>query len=108
MPILPVVARARARARIRPSQRKRGSIRTRRGSGKRRRTLDFRMRPARDCARAALFPIRNPQSNIRNDPMRCNIDTKGKLARLIWGLALLIVGVLLLIFWARPRGGGVA
>ena len=46
------------------------------------------MRPARDCARAALFPIRNPQSNIRNDPMRCNIDTKGKLARLIWGLAL--------------------
>ena len=40
--------------------------------------------------------------------MRCNIDAKGKLARLIWGVALLIVGALLLIFWAHPQGGALA
>lgn len=38
-------------------------------------------------------------------PLTCNIDSRGKLARLIWGLLLLGVGIALLIFWALPQGG---
>lgn len=39
--------------------------------------------------------------------LKCNIDARGKLARLIWGLLCLLAGVLL-AFWAIPSGGWVA
>ena len=32
--------------------------------------------------------------------MQCNIDAKGRAVRMIYGVVLLLVGVLLLIFWA--------
>lgn len=35
--------------------------------------------------------------------MQCNIDARGKLLRLIYGLLFLIAGVLLTLFWARPN-----
>ena len=38
-------------------------------------------------------------------PRNCNIDARGKLARLIYGIALLAIGIALAIFWALPRGG---
>ena len=41
-------------------------------------------------------------------PLQCNINAKGKLVRLVYGIALLIAGVVLAIFWARPSGGAVA
>jgi VIT1/CCC1 family predicted Fe2+/Mn2+ transporter len=37
-----------------------------------------------------------------------NIDAKGKAARLIWGLATLVAGLLTLVFWAIPTGGWAA
>ncbi|MDB5296719.1 MAG: hypothetical protein JWO31_2702 [Phycisphaerales bacterium] len=37
-------------------------------------------------------------------PLTCNIDAKGKAARLIWGLLLLVGAVLLAVFWAAGRG----
>jgi uncharacterized membrane protein HdeD (DUF308 family) len=37
-------------------------------------------------------------------PLQCNIDAKGKLARLIYGLILLIAGIILLFIWALPSG----
>ena len=39
-------------------------------------------------------------------PLTCNIDSRGKLARLIWGLLLLALGAVLLFAWAL-RGGSV-
>jgi hypothetical protein len=36
--------------------------------------------------------------------LRCNIDSRGKLARLIYGMVLLILGVVLLFAWAWPAG----
>jgi hypothetical protein len=38
-------------------------------------------------------------------PLTCNIDARGKLARLIYGVILLILGVVLLLAWALPAGG---
>jgi hypothetical protein len=38
-------------------------------------------------------------------PLQCNIDARGKLARLIYGVALLILGLVLLLAWALPTGG---
>ena len=35
-------------------------------------------------------------------PMQCNIDSKGKAVRLIYGLLLIIAGALLLFLWALP------
>ena len=32
--------------------------------------------------------------------MQCNIDSRGKLVRLIYGSVMLAIGVLLMIFWA--------
>jgi uncharacterized membrane protein HdeD (DUF308 family) len=37
-------------------------------------------------------------------PLQCNIDSKGKLARLIYGLVLLAAGVAMIFFWAMPSG----
>jgi fatty acid desaturase len=37
--------------------------------------------------------------------MTCNIDAKGKAVRLIYGVILLIVAALLIVFWAIPTGG---
>jgi hypothetical protein len=41
-------------------------------------------------------------------PRTCNIDGRGRLARLIWGLTLLLTGLLLALFWALPGGGWLA
>ena len=35
-------------------------------------------------------------------PLQCNIDSKGRLVRLIYGVVLVLVGVILLASWARP------
>jgi hypothetical protein len=37
-------------------------------------------------------------------PLPCNIDACGKLARLIYGIVLLIAGLVLAIVWAWPGG----
>ena len=37
-------------------------------------------------------------------PLPCNIDARGKRARLIYGLVLLALGVALMILWAVPAG----
>jgi hypothetical protein len=36
--------------------------------------------------------------------MQCNIDAKGKFARLCSGVLVLLGGVLLILFWARGSG----
>jgi hypothetical protein len=41
-------------------------------------------------------------------PLQCNIDSRGKAARLIYGLVLLAAGVAMLVWWALPGGGVVA
>ena len=38
-------------------------------------------------------------------PLTCNIDARGKLARLVYGVVLLILGLVLLLAWAMPAGG---
>jgi hypothetical protein len=38
-------------------------------------------------------------------PLQCNIDSKGKAVRLIYGVILVVVGVVLIFLWARPTGG---
>jgi hypothetical protein len=40
--------------------------------------------------------------------MTCNIDAKGKLVRLIYGLVFVIAGIVLLFAWALPSGGVLA
>ena len=35
-------------------------------------------------------------------PLQCNIDSRGKAARLIYGLVMLAGGVAMLILWALP------
>lgn len=35
-------------------------------------------------------------------PLTCNIDSRGKLARLIYGIALLIIGIIVMFAWAIP------
>ena len=34
--------------------------------------------------------------------LQCNIDARGKLVRLIFGVALVVIGIALLVFWALP------
>ena len=41
-------------------------------------------------------------------PPQCNIDAKGKAVRLVYGIVLVVVGVVLIFAWARPSGGWVA
>ncbi|HSZ58017.1 MAG TPA: hypothetical protein VK797_20305 [Tepidisphaeraceae bacterium] len=41
-------------------------------------------------------------------PLSCNIDSRGKLARLIYGIILVAIGVVLLVFWALSGGGTLA
>ena len=41
-------------------------------------------------------------------PLTCNIDSKGKLLRLILGLINIVVGAILIFAWARPFGGRLA
>ena len=36
--------------------------------------------------------------------LRCNIDSRGKLARLIYGVVLIGIGAVLLYTWAFPAG----
>ena len=38
-------------------------------------------------------------------PPQCNIDAKGKVIRLAYGIVLAVVGVVLIFMWARPSGG---
>jgi hypothetical protein len=40
-------------------------------------------------------------------PLTCNIDARGKRARLIFGLVLVLTAVLLAFVWAMPAGGAV-
>ena len=40
--------------------------------------------------------------------LRCNIDAKGRLVRLIYGVALVLIGAVLFLAWARRDGGAVA
>ena len=37
--------------------------------------------------------------------LSCNIDSRGKRARLIYGVLMLVLGVVLLFVWAEPFGG---
>ena len=37
-------------------------------------------------------------------PLTCNIDAKGKLARLIYGLIMILAAILAAVFWAWPAG----
>lgn len=37
-------------------------------------------------------------------PLTCNIDSRGKLARLIWGILLVVVGLVLLFAWVLRAG----
>jgi hypothetical protein len=41
-------------------------------------------------------------------PLTCNIDAKGKLIRLIYGIALALIGVALVVFWAWGSGSALA
>ena len=38
--------------------------------------------------------------------LTCNIDSRGKLARLIYGIVVVAIGIVLVVFWAM-RGGGI-
>lgn len=40
--------------------------------------------------------------------LQCNIDARGKVARLVSGILALFVGVGAVFFWAGPTGGVVA
>jgi hypothetical protein len=35
-------------------------------------------------------------------PLQCNIDSRGRAARLIYGVIVLLAGVAAAVFWARP------
>ena len=37
-------------------------------------------------------------------PLPCNIDARGKRARLIYGIVLLVLGIVLVFVWALPAG----
>jgi hypothetical protein len=41
-------------------------------------------------------------------PPTCNIDAKGKLVRLIYGMLMLIAAALVIALWALPAGGWVS
>jgi hypothetical protein len=40
-------------------------------------------------------------------PLTCNIDSRGKLARLIYGAVMIVAAVLAAALWAVPVGGWV-
>lgn len=40
--------------------------------------------------------------------MQCNIDAKGKFVRLIYGIVLLIAGIVLMLAWTIRVGGAIA
>jgi hypothetical protein len=40
-------------------------------------------------------------------PLTCNIDAKGKFARLICGMLVGLIGILLVIFWAWGSAGAI-
>ena len=40
--------------------------------------------------------------------LQCNLDSKGKAVRLIWGIFTLAGGLLVLFLWAWPAGGWLA
>jgi hypothetical protein len=40
--------------------------------------------------------------------LQCNIDAKGKLIRLIYGVAFALIGAVLMITWAWPSGSALA
>jgi hypothetical protein len=40
--------------------------------------------------------------------LQCNIDAKGKLVRLIYGVAFLLIGMVMMIAWAWPAGSALA
>lgn len=37
-------------------------------------------------------------------PLQCNIDSRGKMVRLIYGVMMLVAGVVILLAWALPTG----
>jgi hypothetical protein len=37
-------------------------------------------------------------------PLTCNIDSRGKRARLIYGILTIALGLGLIVFWALPQG----
>ena len=37
-------------------------------------------------------------------PLQCNIDSRGKVARLVWGLLLIAAGAAAAATWALPAG----
>ncbi len=37
-------------------------------------------------------------------PLTCNIEARGKVARLIYGIVLVVLGIVLLLAWALPAG----
>jgi hypothetical protein len=37
--------------------------------------------------------------------LTCNIDRRGKIARLIYGIVLIVAAVAISVFWAIPSGG---
>ena len=41
-------------------------------------------------------------------PLTCNIDARGKLVRLIYGVVFLLTGIALLFFWTLPSGGAIS
>ncbi|HXE53131.1 MAG TPA: hypothetical protein VN541_08955 [Tepidisphaeraceae bacterium] len=38
-------------------------------------------------------------------PLSCNIDSRGKVARLLYGILMLLAAIALAVFWAYPEGG---
>lgn len=40
--------------------------------------------------------------------LTCNIDARGKAARLVIGMVMLFIGLVLLFAWAMPTGAGLA
>ena len=37
-------------------------------------------------------------------PLQCNIDSRGRAARLVYGMVLVVAGVLMALLWARGAG----
>ena len=37
-------------------------------------------------------------------PLQCNIDARGKAARLVWGLVCIVAGAAAAVLWALPTG----
>lgn len=44
------------------------------------------------------------QGTIGEMALQCNINSRGRLARLIYGILLLLLGIALAFFWAWPEG----